>query len=316
MANFSAIVTARTACLPENFLAGTVYVSDQVHASVWKAARLAGFPAGSVRIVPTTSRLRMDVDRLAAMVREDREAGRVPFLVVASAGTTNTGAIDSLADIADVTEAEGMWLHADAAYGGFFQLTERGRARFAGIERAGSITLDPHKGLFLPYGTGSLIVRDGRALRDAHYQSAAYLQDTSVEDELPNFSEYSPELSRDFRGLRVWFPLKLHGVSAFRDALDEKLDLSGVLYDGLRAIRELELPWEPELTVVPFRLRDRDDGANKRLLEAINASDRVFLSSTIVDGRFTLRACIVSHRTHRDRIDECIEIVRRAVAAV
>jgi aromatic-L-amino-acid decarboxylase len=316
MANFSAIVTARTACLPENFLAGTVYVSDQVHASVWKAARLAGFPAGSVRIVPTTSRLRMDVDRLAAMVREDREAGRVPFMVVASAGTTNTGAIDPLADIADVTEAEGMWLHADAAYGGFFQLTERGRVRFAGIERAGSITLDPHKGLFLPYGTGSLIVRDGRALRDAHYQSAAYLQDTSVEDELPNFSEYSPELSRDFRGLRVWFPLKLHGVSAFRDALDEKLDLTIALYDGLRAIRELELPWEPELTVVPFRLRDRDDGANKRLLEAINASDRVFLSSTIVDGRFTLRACIVSHRTHRDRIDECIEIVRRAVATV
>jgi aromatic-L-amino-acid decarboxylase len=249
-------------------------------------------------------------------VREDREAGRVPFLVVASAGTTNTGAIDPLADIADVTEAEGMWLHADAAYGGFFQLTERGRVRFAGIERAGSITLDPHKGLFLPYGTGSLIVRDGRALRDAHYQSAAYLQDTSVEDELPNFSEYSPELSRDFRGLRVWFPLKLHGVSAFRDALDEKLDLTIALYDGLRAIRELELPWEPELTVVPFRLRDRDDGANKRLLEAINASDRVFLSSTIVDGRFTLRACIVSHRTHRDRIDECIEIVRRAVATV
>ena len=316
MANFSAIVTARTACLPEDFLAGTVYVSDQVHASVSKAARLAGFPTGSVRIVPTTSRLRMDVDRLAAMVREDRVAGRVPFLVVASAGTTNTGAIDPLADIADVTEAEGMWLHADAAYGGFFQLTERGRARFAGIERAGSITLDPHKGLFLPYGTGSLIVRDGRALRDAHYQSAAYLQDTSVEDELPNFSEYSPELSRDFRGLRVWFPLKLHGVSAFRDALDEKLDLTIALYDGLRAIRELELPWEPELTVVPFRLRDRDDGANKRLLEAINASDRVFLSSTIVDGRFTLRACIVSHRTHRDRIDECIEIVRRAVATV
>jgi aromatic-L-amino-acid/L-tryptophan decarboxylase len=316
MANLSAIVTARVSRLPEDFLSGTLYVSDQVHASVTKAARLAGFPIGSVRVVPTTPRLRMDVDRLRDMIREDRAAGREPFLIVASAGTTNTGAIDPLSDIADVAAEQGTWLHADAAYGGFFQLTERGRTRFTGIERADSITLDPHKGLFLPYGTGSLIVRDGSALRDAHYQSAAYLQDTSVEDELPNFSEYSPELSRDFRGLRVWFPLKLHGVSAFREALEEKLDLTLTLHEGLRQIPELELPWEPELTVVPFRLRDGDDDANRRLLEAINASGRVFLSSTIVDGRFTLRACIVSHRTHRDRIEECIEIVRRAVAVV
>ena len=316
MANFSAIATARTARLPEDFLDGTLYVSDQVHASVTKAARLAGFPARAIRVVPTTSTKRMDVDRLAGMIREDRDAGRMPFLVVASAGTTNTGAIDPLADVADVAEREGMWLHADAAYGGFFELTERGRLRFAGIERADSITLDPHKGLFLPYGTGSLIVRDGHALRQAHFQAAAYLQDTSVEDELPNFSEYSPELSRDFRGLRVWFPLKLHGVSAFRDALDEKLDLTSLLSEALRTIPQLEVPWEPELTVVAFRLRDRDDDANRRLLETINASGRVFLSSTIVDGRFTLRACIVSHRTHRDRVEECVEIVRRAAAAV
>ena len=314
MANLSAIVTARTARLPEDFLSGTLYVSDQVHASVIKAARIAGFPAHAVRVVPTTHAMRMDVDRLATIVRDDRAGGRSPFLVVASAGTTNTGAIDPLAEIADVAAAEGLWMHADAAYGGFFQLTERGRERFAGIERADSITLDPHKGLFLPYGTGSLIVRDGRALRDAHFQAAAYLQDTSVEDELPNYSEYSPELSRDFRGLRVWFPLKLHGVGAFRSALDEKLDLARVLYEGLRSIAAVEVPWEPELTVVSFRLRDGDDEANRRLLETINASGRVFLSSTIVDGRFTLRACIVSHRTHRDRIEECIQIVRRAVA--
>jgi aromatic-L-amino-acid decarboxylase len=258
----------------------------------------------------------MDVGALGAMIAEDRGAGRRPFLVVASAGTTNTGAIDPLGEIADLAAGEGLWLHADAAYGGFFQLTERGRERLAGIERADSITLDPHKGLFLPYGTGSLIVRDGRALRDAHFQTAAYLQDTSVEGELPNFSEYSPELSRDFRGLRVWFPLKLHGVSAFRAALDEKLDLTSVLHEGLRSIPELEVPWEPEVTVVAFRLRGRDDDANRRLLDLINASGRVFLSSTILDGRFTLRACIVSHRTHGDRVDECIQTARRAAAAV
>jgi aromatic-L-amino-acid decarboxylase len=316
LANFSAIVTARRARLPDDFLRGTLYVSEQVHASVTRAASLAGFPQRSVRVVPCTPDLRMDPGWLQEMVREDRSAGRVPFLVVASAGTTNTGAVDPIGVIADVATEEHLWLHVDAAYGGFFRLTERGRALFAGIERADSVTLDPHKGMFLPYGTGSLVVRDGARLREAHYAGAHYLQDLAGEGEIPNFTEYSPELSREFRGLRVWFPLKLHGVSAFRDALDEKLDLARVLYEGLREVPQLELPWEPELTVVPFRLRGRDAEANKRLLESINASGRVFLSSTIVDGLFTIRACILSHRTHRDRIDECIEIVRRAAVDV
>ena len=314
MANFSGIVAARKANLSEDFLDGALYVSDQVHTSVTKAAALAGFPERSVRIVPTTPELRMDVDRLREMVGRDRRDGLRPFLVVASAGTTNTGAVDPIADVADLAAEEGLWLHADAAYGGFFQLTERGKAKFRGIDRADSITLDPHKGMFLPYGTGSLVVRDGARLREAHFVGAAYLQDLAGEDEIPNFSEYSPELSRDFRGLRVWFPLKLHGVSAFREALDEKLDLARVLYDGLRDIPRLELPWEPELTVVPFRFRDGGDEPNKRLLERINASQRVFLSGTVVDGRFTIRACILSHRTHRDRVKECIDIIRRAVS--
>jgi aromatic-L-amino-acid decarboxylase len=313
MANFSAIVAARADRLPEDFLSGTLYVSEHVHASVTKAAMLAGFPVRNVRSVVADPSLRMDVEALRGSIEQDRAAGLTPFAVVASAGTTNTGAIDPIDAIADVAAAEGLWLHADAAYGGFFQLTDRGRERFRGIERADSITLDPHKGMFLPYGTGALVVREGQKLRDAHHLgTSAYLQDLAADAHIPNFAEYSAELSRDFRGLRVWFPLKLHGVSAFREALDEKLDLAEVLYEGLKAIPELELPWQPDLTVVPFRLRDRDDAANQRLLGAINASKRVFLSSTVLDGRFTLRACILSHRTHRDRIDECIEIVRRA----
>jgi len=317
MANFSAIVTARTDRLPEDFLSGTLYVSEHVHASVTKAAMLAGFPVRNVRKVAADPSLRMDVDVLRRMIAEDRDSGLSPFAVVASAGTTNTGAIDPIAAVADVAEAEGLWLHADAAYGGFFQLTERGRERFAGIERADSITLDPHKGMFLPYGTGALIVRAGQKLREAHHVgTSAYLQDLAADAHIPNFNEYSAELSRDFRGLRVWFPLKLHGVSAFRDALEEKLDLAEHLYEGLKAIPELELPWQPELSIVAFRLRDGEDDANRRLLGAINDTKRVFLSSTVLDGRFTLRACILSHRTHRDRIDECIEIVGRAAADV
>jgi aromatic-L-amino-acid decarboxylase len=315
MANFSAIVTARRTRLPENFLSGTLYVSDQAHASVAKAAILAGFPPANVRQVATGPDLAMDLDALRRMVKEDRAAGKAPFCVVGSAGTTNTGRIDPLDDLASLAAVEDLWFHVDAAYGGFFQMTERGRERFEGIVRADSITLDPHKGMFLPYGTGCLLVRDRSLLREAHQVEAHYLQDLAPEDEIPNFADYSPELSRDFRGLRVWLPLKLHGADAFREALDEKLDLAEWLYEELRATSRFELPWKPDLTVVPFRYQPSAGHAeafNRRLLERINASKRVFLSSTIIGGRFVLRACILSFRTHRDRIEETAAIIREA----
>ncbi|HEY8525630.1 MAG TPA: pyridoxal-dependent decarboxylase [Acidimicrobiales bacterium] len=338
LANLAGLVTARHARLPENFLAGTLYVTDQTHASVAKAAHVAGFPPGNVRMVATTPDLRMDVDALADLVARDRRAGRQPFCVVASAGTTNTGAIDPLADLAAYCESEGLWLHVDAAYGGPFRLTARGRERLAGIDRADSITLDPHKAMFLPYGTGALLVRDGPRLRDAHHVGAAYLQDVGESERIPSFNEYSPELSRNFRGLRLWLPIMLHGLGAFRDALDEKLDLAGYLYEELRATPRLEVPWEPQLTAVAFRYRppgagDGDvvgpdptaddperneelDAANARLLERINASNRILLSSTRIGGRFVIRACILSHRTHRDRVEEAVDIIRSAVAGL
>jgi aromatic-L-amino-acid decarboxylase len=315
LSNFTAIVTARRARLPERFLDGTLYVSDQGHLSVLKAAVLAGFPPGNVRSVPTTPELRMDVAALRRAVRSDRAGGRRPFMVVANAGTTNTGAVDPLADVVAVAREEELWVHVDGAYGGFFQLTERGRRMFAGIEDADSITLDPHKAMFLPYGTGSLLVREGRLLREAHRVGGDYLQDLAPEGDVPNFTDYSPELSRDFRGLRVWLPVKLHGLRAFREALDEKLDLTRWLYERLRETPGFQLPWVPEVTVVAFRYRPRSGDAeqfNRRLLRRINDSKRVFLSSTTIDGRFILRACIVSHRTHRDRIEEAAEIVERA----
>ena len=308
MANLSAIVTARHMKLGEDFADGTYYVSEQAHASVTKAASIAGLPRRALRLVPVDSDLRMDADELARQVKQDRADGFRPFLVVPAAGTTNTGAIDPIGDVARIAGDEGLWLHVDAAYGGFFQLTDRGRGWFHGIELADSITLDPHKGLFLPYGTGSLLVRDGAALRDSHFVGAAYLQDRMPEAELPNLHEYSPELSRDHRGFRVWLPLVVHGVRAFREALDEKLDLAQHMYAALAETPGIETLWRPQLTVVAFRLANADDEANRGFLARINASKRVLLSSTTIDGRYLLRACIVSHRTHRDRIDEAIEI--------
>lgn len=311
LSNFSAVVSARHALLGEDLTDAAVYLTDQTHASVIKSVTLAGLPPRSLRLVPRDADLRMDPDGLRSMIKEDREQGLRPFLVVASAGTTNTGAVDPLGDVVSVAREEGQWVHVDGAYGGPFQMTERGRARFRGIEDADSITLDPHKAMFLPYGTGALLVRDGARLREAHTVGADYLQDLGTEQEIPNFTDYSPELSRSFRGLGLWLPLKLHGAAAFRAALEEKLDLTDLLYEGLREVPEIEVPWEPQLTVVAFHSRTGDD-ASRSLLERINASKRVFLSSTMIDGRFMIRACIVSHRTHRDRIEEAVEIIRSA----
>ena len=316
MANFSAIVTARVDRLGDEFSNGTLYASEHVHHSIAKAARIAGFRSDAIRLVPTDDNLRMDPGALNEMIEADRALGLEPFFVVGSAGTTNTGAVDPLADIARICERQDLWFHVDAAYGGFFQLTERGRAKLTGITSADSITLDPHKGMFLPYGTGSLLVRDGAKLKAAHQLEADYLPHATTDASIPDFADYSPELSRDFRGLRVWLPLHLHGVSAFRSALDEKLDLTDVVFDGLSGIETLEIPWEPDLTIVAFKPRAGGNDVALRLLDEINGHRRVWLSSTIVDGEVILRVCILSHRTHRDRIDECVEIIQKAAAAL
>lgn len=320
IATLSAVVTARHALLGEDFLDGTIYVTSETHGAIAKAATLAGFRRSSMRVVPTTSELRMDPRRLREAIAHDRAVGLRPCMVVATAGTTNTGAVDDIDSLLGVARESEVWLHVDAAYGGFFQLTERGRRRFTGIDGADSIVLDPHKGLFLPYGTGALLVRDGQKLRAAHEVHGPYLQDLAPEGDVPNFADYSAELSRDARGLRVWMPIMLHGLGAFRDALDEKLDLARHLHEELRALPGLEVPWEPELSIVGFRCTRatpaESDAATIELLEQINRSGRVFLSSTVVDGQATIRACILSVHTHRDRIDELVEIVREAAPSL
>jgi len=312
LATLIAVVTARHDRLGDDFAAGTMYVTAHTHRCLAKAARLAGLPGDAIRAVPTTPDLRMDPAAAARMIAEDRARGRRPFLVVASAGTTNTGAVDPLGDLARLARTEGLWLHVDAAYGGFFQLTERGRARFAGIEQADSIVLDPHKGLFLPHGTGILLARDPAAVRVAHAVDGVYLQDLDDDRPLPDYAELGPELTRDYRGLRMWLPLHLHGVGAFRRALDEKLDLAALAHQELAAEPRLELPWPPELSIVAFRLRGDEtaEADNQRLLERIIATRRLYLSSTRIDGRQFLRLCIISHRTHREEVEEAVDIVR------
>jgi aromatic-L-amino-acid decarboxylase len=319
LANFSALVTARRERLPENFLSGTLYTSDQTHHSVKKAALLAGFPAQNVREIPSDAQFRVRTDLLEQHIAADRKAGFTPFLIVGNAGTTNTGAVDNLKALADLAQQEHLWLHVDAAYGGFFMLTTHGRALMEGIRRADSVTLDPHKGLFLPYGTGSLLVRDGAALKRAHSVSASYLPTMQDDPDLVDFSQMSPELSREFRGLRVWLPFKMHGIAPFCHNLEEKLVLTRWATEELRKIPDIEIVAEPQLSIVAFRLvqpgldTEALNQLNRDLLNRINARKRVYLSGTLLGNRFVLRICVLSFRTHLDRMRAGLEDIQAAV---
>lgn len=319
LANFSAIVTARRDRLPADFLKGTMYVSDQVHHSVDKAAVLAGLPGENVRVVESDGSFRLPPERLERQIAVDRARGFAPFLVVASGGTVNTGAVDDLESIGRVARDNDLWFHVDGAYGGFFVLTKRGREKLCGIELADSVTLDPHKGLFVPYGTGSLLVRDGAALARAHSASGAYMPEMQEDPEFVDFCQLSPELSRGFRGLRVWLPFKLTGARQFREALDEKLDLARWAAARLHEIEGIEIVAEPELSIVAFRATrpglspDGVNELNQRFLASINRRKRVYLTGTAVRGSFFLRVCVLSVRTHRNRMKMCMEDIRSAL---
>jgi len=322
LGNWTALVTARRERLPENFLSGVIYASDQSHYSVAKGAILAGFPEGNVREVPTDDLFRMRIDALEERIEEDRRRGLTPFLIAAAAGTTNTGAVDPLPELADLAARHGLWLHVDAAYGGFFLMTEEGRRILRGIERADSIVLDPHKGLFLPYGTGAVLVRDGEALRRAHSLTADYMPGMQNDPDRVDFSQYSPELSRPFRGLRVWLPLKMHGAGVFRRELEEKLALARMAADRLRGMEGIEILAEPQLSLLAFRLAPAEvpegemNELNHRFLERVNARQRVYLTPTRLRGKFAPRICVLSFRTHRERMEmalEDIEAARREV---
>ena len=321
LSNFAAVVAAREAKLGEDFHDGVIYASTETHASMAKAARLAGFPRRALRAVPVDARLRLDADALEAAIREDRAAGRRPFLVVANAGTTNTGAVDPLGSCVAIGREHGLWVHADGAYGGFFRLVPEGARLLAGIEDCDSISLDPHKTMFLPYGTGVLLVRDPKTLERAHATEASYLQDVAAAAGQTNFTDLSPELSRDFRGLRVWLPLVVHGVARFRAELEEKLALARHAADRLAAEPLFKLVDRPQLSVVAFVARPPSgdpDAFGEEVLRRVNARRRVFLSSTRLEGRYVLRLCMVSFRTHQDRVDEAVDALleeARALAA-
>jgi len=308
LANFTATVVARSR-LGDDFSAGTVYVGQHVHHSVTKAAHLAGIGPDRIRLVPVDDGLRVDVAALRTMVKADQAAGLRPMLVVATAGTTDTGTIDDLAGCAEVAEEAGAWYHIDAAYGGFFVLTERGRDRLAGLSLADSITLDAHKSLFVPFGIGGLIVRDGNALVEAHAGRGSYMQDVADSEGLPHYFALGPELTRPFRGLSLWLPLHLHGVSSFRFELNRMLDLAEWAAAEIEAIDDLELLGPPDLSVVAFHSAN-GDADTQNLLYRLNQSGDVHVSSTMVKETLVLRLAFLNQRTTKDMAERAVGLLR------
>ena len=320
LATFGAVVTAREHLLGTELRRGVLYTSSQAHHSVAKAARLAGILADRVRIVDVDEGMRLQVEALEEAMRQDRAAGLQPFMVVSAAGTTNTGAIDPLVSVGALCRREGLWHHVDAAYGGFFRLCPELHDVLRGIEEADSVTLDPHKGLFMPYGTGALLVRDGALLRRAHEASAGYLP--AQPDEPYNPCQYGPELTRPYRGLPVWLSLQTFGVARFRAALLEKHQLAVEAAAQLAELEELELLRPPELSLFAFRVgwpgagEEQRNDATRALMERVSARRRVMVTGAQTDTRFFGRICVLCFRTRREHLAACLEDIEAEARAI
>jgi aromatic-L-amino-acid decarboxylase len=321
MATFSAILCARERLLGPGLRAGVLYTSDQAHNSVAKSAKLAGILPDRVRAVPVDAQFRMDSAALEEAIDADRRAGLRPFLVVSAAGTTNTGAVDPLGPIAELCAGRGLWHHVDGAYGAFFRLVEGLRPVLEGLERADSLTLDPHKGLFLPYGTGALLVRDGAALKAVHGTGASYLP-SAADEEFYDPAQYGPDLSRGFPGLRVWLTVQLYGTARLRAALAEKRALAVWAAERLAATPRIVLAAPPQLSLLAFRLDAPgappavQDAATRRLLERVNARGRVMLTGCTAGGRFLGRLCVLCFRTRRRDVEAAVAQLGEEAAAL
>ena len=316
IAALSAIVAAREAyeIRSRDIEKFVVYVSPLTHHTFLKALNIAGLADCPVRTIPLNDHYRLDVRALEETVTGDRKSGLTPWIVAATAGTTDMGTVDPLEDIADLSERHRLWMYVDAAYGGAFMLCEEGRERLRGIERASSIIMDPHKGFFLPFGSGVVLVRDGAQLYRAFQARGTYMQDLKTDPrEVHSACDLSPELTRPFRGLRLWLPLKLFGVAPFRAALEEKLLLAEYFYRRIRELDGFVTGPHPDLSIVAFRYRPKigdADEFNRKLALALREDGRVFLSTTTLDGKFVLRMAVLAYNTHLDAIDRTLTILQ------
>jgi len=316
-----AFVAARQARFGGPTEKATVYASDQTHSCVERAALIAGLPKENFRRIPADSSFRLDMKALSAAVDLDARAGREPFLVVGNAGTTNTGVVDPLPEIGRFCRDRGLWFHVDGAYGGFASLTTEGRALLDGIEAADSWILDPHKWLYQTFECGSVILRRPEELRSAFRVMPDYMQDVDMGGERVNFADYSHQLSRSWRALKVWLSLQYFGLAPYRKAVQKCLDLARVAESAIQAAPDMEMLAPASLGIVCFRLTREGLGEediermNQRAQERLNASGYALLSSTRLSGRYSLRLCILSHGTTADDVRGVLSALREHARA-
>ncbi|MXW22809.1 MAG: aminotransferase class V-fold PLP-dependent enzyme [Candidatus Dadabacteria bacterium] len=316
-ANLDALVAAREAANhPER---ASLYMSDQSHSALVKAARIIGVRPECIRMIPTDGRFRMDMDALVETVAEDRAAGLSPIAVCANAGTSSSGAVDPLEAMADYCEAQDIWLHVDAAHGGFAIVTEEGKKILNGIERADSVVLDAHKWFFQPYETGGLMVKDVRTLERVFATKHDILQDTIWGANHPNFSDRGLQLSRSIRALKIWMSVQTFGVAAFRRAVSHGMALTHRIEEYVEDSPVLEMLTPATLGIVCFRVNPANTDLGEDMLEEINRTvlarvfweDRAFISSTLLHGTFALRMCVINYSTTWNDVHETLEVISK-----
>ncbi|MCF6192935.1 MAG: aminotransferase class V-fold PLP-dependent enzyme [Kangiellaceae bacterium] len=321
LANLTAVICARTLVMGDEFAKGCVYASEFVHHSQWKAFHAAGITSSRIRTIPVDYDFKLDNEALQRSIEEDIKNDLTPMMIVATAGSTNTGSIDSLKILSGSAKQHKTWIHGDAAYGGLFSMIKEGKERLCGIELADSITLDPHKGMFLPYGTGAFIVRDRELLKSVFTHEADYMPTSSIQQDIWNFSEMSLELTRPFRGLAIWLPLKMLGANAFREALTEKLELADYFYQKVASNPQWQIVAKPQLSITVFKYSnnsmsiEQQNYINHEIIEYVNTKGRANISGTIIDDYTVIRCCVLSFRTHKIHLDHLLEDLNEALSS-
>lgn len=315
IATLTAVIAAREHfnIEPESIRKKSIYLTVQTHHCLKKALCMTGLHFAAIREVPLTDTFEMNAARLSDMIESDRAKGLEPFMIVGSAGTTDTGIIDPLAELAAISKRYGCWFHVDAAYGGFFKLLDSMALKFKGIEEVDSVVLDPHKSLFISYGLGAVIIRDRKVATKAFAYRANYMQDSYGDFDVLDPSDTSIELTKHFRGLRMWMSLQLLGIRPIRASLQEKLCLTSYFYHEVSALG-YEVGPQPTLSVCLFRKTtgriEQDNLLNMDIHAQILASNKIYLSTTTIEGVLWLRICIMVFRAHKRHIDSLLELLR------
>jgi aromatic-L-amino-acid/L-tryptophan decarboxylase len=305
VANLTALHAARRQKLGDQIEGATIYFSDQTHYSVERALRVLGFAPDQLRKIPSNDRYQLSLESLRTEIHADRRRGLRPFCVVANAGTTNTGAVDPLSDLADLCGAEDIWLHADGAYGAAAVICERGREKLAGLDRVDSLSLDPHKWLFQPFECGCVLLRDAAHLKAAFQLMPEYMRDVHRNTAETNPADYGIQLSRGFRALKVWLSINTFGMAAFRDAVARGFELAEFAEKELRARQKCEILSPAEMGIVSFRFGTSDELQTK-LVERMLKDGFAFLTSTTLKGKTALRLCTINPRTTEEDIIQTI----------